>query len=221
MQQNPHTPKVCSIITFNYDICVDYAFYNKNRRIRYGLAEAEDQQATPLFKLHGSLNWGSCSECRRIVDWPLHAYFRNRYWELEGRTKVVFPISQKLAEVTHCSGAGKLLEPFVVPPTWNKGQYHNELESVWRAAAKELSTARDIFVCGYSLPDTDQFFRLLYALGTAGTARLRRFWVFDPNPEVGEKFRSLIGSSIKSRFEFFPRPFMEAIPLIRGKLMLS
>ena len=75
--------------------------------------------------------------------------------------------------------------PDVVPPTWNKSQYHGELESVWKAAARGLSTAENIIVCGYSLPESDQFFRYLYALGTVGELRLKNLGVFDPNEEVG------------------------------------
>jgi hypothetical protein len=37
---------------------------------------------------------------------------------------------------------------------------------VWRTAAQHLSEAEHIFIIGYSLPETDQFFRYLYGLGT-------------------------------------------------------
>src|SRR5205085_2387516 len=94
--------------------------------------------------------------------------------------------------------------PYVVPPTWNKSQYHSVLESVWQAAARELSTAENIIVCGYSLPESDQFFRYLYALGTVGELRLKRLWVFDPNETVGKRFRGLLGQGAIQRFQYSP-----------------
>jgi hypothetical protein len=49
------------------------------------------------------------------------------------------------------------------------------------------------------------FFRYLFALGTVGDAHLRRFWVFDPDPEgvVEQRYRRLIGRGIERRFRFF------------------
>ena len=54
----------------------------------------------------------------------------------------------------------------IVPPTWNKTEYHSNLSHVWHEAAVELGSARNIYVFGYSLPETDSFFRYLFALGT-------------------------------------------------------
>jgi hypothetical protein len=90
-----------------------------------------------------------------------------------------------------------------------KLQYHDSLGRVWRAAAAELSTAENIFVCGYSLPDTDQFFKYLYALGTIGSARLKRFWVFNPDEEVERNFRDLLGQGVLPRFRFFRETFAQ------------
>ena len=52
-------------------------------------------------------------------------------------------------------------------------------ESSERSKATVLSEAENIFVCGYSLPATDAFFHLLFALGSVGNTRLRNFVVFD------------------------------------------
>jgi hypothetical protein len=39
------------------------------------------------------------------------------------------------------------------------GNAHTGLSSVWRAAATHLAEAENVFIIGYSLPDTDEFFR--------------------------------------------------------------
>ena len=70
-----------------------------------------------------------------------------------------------------------------------------------------MASAENIFVSGYSLPESDHFFRYLYALGTVGDLRLKKLWVFDPNGEVGGRFHSLLGQAALPRFEFFPSDF--------------
>jgi hypothetical protein len=41
--------------------------------------------------------------------------------------------------------------------------------------------AQEIIVIGYSLPETDFFFRNLFALGTVGRKFIRRFAVVNPD----------------------------------------
>ena len=72
-----------------------------------------------------------------------------------------------------------------------KTEYHNSLSIVWKKAAQLLSEAENIFVIGYSLPESDSFFRYLYGLGTVGDFMLKRFWIFDPDQS----------GAVKSRFE--------------------
>jgi len=198
-------PKKFSVITFNYDLCLDLTFHMTGIPVNYHLEPNEEPLGMSLLKLHGSLNWGHCSKCDKLVVWPLGKYFQNRIW-LTDATNAFIQLSQQTNEFQHCE-AGTFTGPYVVPPTWNKSQYHNSLESVWKAAASELASAENIFVSGYSLPESDHFFRYLYALGTVGDLRLKKLWVFDPNGEVGGRFHSLLGQAALPRFEFFPSDF--------------
>ena len=99
----------------------------------------------------------------------------------------------------------------IVPPTWSKGEYHSQLTKVWSRAAAELSDAENIFVSGYSLTETDSFFRYLFALGSVGSARIKRFWVFDTDQgggKVEQRFRTLRGPGIaENRFLYEQRQF--------------
>lgn len=113
----------------------------------------------------------------------------------------------------HC-GKPRLSVPFLVPPTWNKGQQYNAVSAVWANAAAELGEAENIFVIGYSLPESDSFFRYLYALGAVGQNPLRRFWVFNPDLAVKARFESLLGPGARSRFHFEPANFGSAMNVI-------
>lgn len=119
----------------------------------------------------------------------------------------------------HCEQVSE--EPFVVPPTWNNTQYHKYLQPVWEAAITELREAENIIVCGYSLPPMDQFFRFLFALGTVGEARLKGFYVFDPNTEVRGNFHKLLGPVVRDRFIFTETTFRDAISQIRSILKVK
>src|SRR6185437_16262326 len=102
-----------------------------------------------------------------------------------------FPIDPRRAHQSlgpHCPGDDPPFEITLVPPSWNKTQYWEQLGEVWSAAARELSTAQEITLIGYSLPDSDSFFRDLLALGLEGPTRLRAFNIVNPDATVGPKF---------------------------------
>jgi hypothetical protein len=151
------------------------------------------------------------------VDYPVPKYLSDRVWP--GAQNGMAEISKAAKTFSHCQKA-KFNGQYVVPPTWNKSQYHVKLERVWKAAATELATAENIFVCGYSLPPSDQFFRYLYALGTVGDLRLKKFWVYDPDPTgaVRQRFEMLLGQAVMPRFEFFPLKFEDMTALIAKHL---
>ena len=90
---------------------------------------------------------------------------------------------------------------------------------MWRAAAAEFATAKRIVVSGFSLPQTDSFFRYLYALGTISDERIRAFRVYDPDPsgDVEKRFRALLGDEVLARFVFLRHTFQEAIGEIWNK----
>ena len=162
-----------------------------------------------MMKLHGSLNWRYCKECADLSPWEIREYFRNRDFFGAPPHSVTLEVASAISGMQH--KCGKVQEPFIVPPTWNKTIYKSHLQKVWAAAAAELSAATEILVMGYSLPETDVFFKHLLALGTAGKARINKFWVFDPAEQVRERFEELLGPAARERFRFHRMRFSEAI----------
>lgn len=212
-----------SIITFNYDLCLDYTLHFYNKKPNYCLNVNGSSHGIKLFKLHGSLNWGVCPNCNKIVSWDMEKFFNQFSWEshfLLEVEKVELDIGSKINEFVHC-GSTPVNGPMLIPPTWNKMQHQGELENVWRAASNELSTAENIIVCGYSFPDTDMFFTYLYALGTVGETLLKKFWVFDPDVNVENKFRNLLGPGASGRFYSEPLTFNLASSAMINRLKLN
>ncbi len=186
-----------SIITFNYDMGLDVAIHQANKYVNYGLNPG-DENGIKLLKLHGSINWARskpfANNPSKILPYTL---------DLLKRDFPGFPFGPKV----HFSNYLKVLNneiqnieihdsPVIVPPTWNKTEYHGSITNVWSAAANDLNSARNIYIFGYSLPETDSFFRYLYALGTMGDTRIRRFWVFDPDTTglIKGRYEKLLGA---------------------------
>ena len=200
----------CSIITFNYDLGLDYALYGRRILPDYSFGDIDltGKKFVTYLKLHGSLNWGKCRKCPKITPYRGFQYTK----KVVGRAYSTIPIISPLKR-QKCSYCGELLEedPFIVPPTWNKTAFHAQIDQVWKRAALELKDAENIFVLGYSFPSTDLFFHYLFALGVDMTTILRGFYVYNPDPSVKERFEDLLGSGISERFHFYDLSFEEVI----------
>jgi hypothetical protein len=196
-------PDSVSVITFNYDIGLDYAFHFKS---------------VPF----GSLNWGNCEKCPRVVPFQLKDFFAQFQWtpRLNNPQTRTVEIAKHLVQQSCKACGGTLAEnPVIVPPTWNKGNVHTGLSSVWRAAATHLAEAENVFIIGYSLPNTDEFFRYFYALSTVGDTVFNTFLVVDTNNQVFERFKSILGPTARDCFAPVEHTFERALPVIRHRLL--
>lgn len=213
-----------AFLTFNYDLALDYMLHYMGRwgHYDYCLSGQPDLNKIPLLKLHGSINWSACEECGEIVPFNFSELdFRFLMYDFEdGPSYHYFDLGTNIHRKQH---HGKPLKstPVLVPPTWNKTGYHENLAPIWGRAARELAEAENIYVIGYSLPETDSFFRYLYALGSESETRIKRFWVFNPDNDgtVERRFREMVGRGIENRFRFIKEPFDAAIDSIRNELL--
>ena len=211
-----HPPRPVAVLTFNYDLAADYALHFHSLGPDYCLGDG-GPSGVPLLKLHGSTNWAVCQSCDRVAPYHFAQFFRRYRVSLLGDLhEFHFDISSKFPDFPHCNRPVCSL-PFLVPPTWNKTEHYKAIQVVWERAAHELTDAENIFIVGYSLPQTDAFFRTLYALGTVGGTPLKRVWVFDPDKsgETEIRFRNLMGPGAISRFKYFPFVFDGAINVIK------
>lgn len=206
------------LITFNYDVSLEQgcllASYPGMKEghsgavsFHYGGLEPGGA-GLPLLKLHGSLGWGECGACHKIVTVSTSA--------LIGVAE--HGITSSFFNGLTCCGGDIADEPVIVPPTWTKTQYHQQLAAVWSEAARQLADAVNLFIIGYSLPETDHFFRYLFGIG-AQRARFRRIRVYDPFPDaVIQRFVRFLGPEARRSLAHTACTFEEAIPLIRREL---
>ncbi len=207
--KNTHNWKV-TIITFNYDLIPESILGGSGIEVNYCLPDDNwmpSNKAIKILKLHGSINWyesesKSTSRVKPIVSSPIYQVDRiiNRNDNTTGFRwsdgKIISAFSDDHEKI-----------PYVIPPVWNKSNQHQKLQPVWREAANELSQASHIYTLGYSLPDTDGFFKQLFALGTTGNLPLQEFAVFDvelddvPNG-VNSRFRNLLGRGAENVYTY-------------------
>ncbi|MEO6562099.1 MAG: hypothetical protein ABIN99_03500 [Nitrosospira sp.] len=213
--------QTASVISFNYDIAVDMALYRGNMGPHYGIGSAPPYCQNPiqLLKLHGSLNWATEKISGKILPLHLHDYLNTysiRGYEPHSKTTV--PIGTHLVKYYSMIGVEVNPEPVIVPPSWNKADYHQALSDIWSAAATHLSEAEYIFIIGYSLPETDSFFRHLYTLGSVGKASLRKIIIFNPDRsgDVDARFRRLLGPGAISRYVYREIAFEASIAEIKS-----
>jgi len=184
-------PAEVTVMTFNYELALDCAFHFNRTHAAYCLSPKESEGSVSLLKLHGSLNWSRCKKCGVIGAVPFDQLLAGQNLPLDpyGRSgEVELSLSTRLPPCASC-GVASTPEPLIIPPTWNKTQHYAEIRNVWSVAARHLSEAESIVVIGYSLPDTDHFFHYLYALGSVGTTRLKRFLIFNPDSTSGGSVR--------------------------------
>ena len=203
-----------SIITFNYDLAADVALLYQQIQPQYFLDDTDPQNGIPLLKLHGSTNWAACPTHKQVVPWRIVDYLNS------GNGKRMFSSKDRVHRLkigsdiltgrfNHC-GDGVATEPFLVPPTANKVAYHETIERVWRRAAQELREAVYIIVVGYSMPETDVFFKHLYAIGTAGGRPLKSFVCVNSDYKVHERFKAMLGLDAIKKFSSVNGPFSNA-----------
>jgi hypothetical protein len=144
-----------SIVSLNYDLVIERAMEACGIWPDYGLPDSVMPPRTggkvkmSLLKLHGSANWKICSNagCHQIEIKPLTQ--DPEKWA---------------SEDGQCQKCGWQTQPFIVPPTWSKGEFREPLQSVWQQAFKELVEARRWVLIGTSLPETDRFLHYLFGL---------------------------------------------------------
>jgi len=194
-----------AIITLNYDVALELALMNAFIPFTYGFdsAPARDRYVVPVLKLHGSLNWATAGQAIHVWQ-PSEFASHFGVWESRKQGRPRLLVGSKLQAWFSTKGVSVDETPALVPPTWNKGATGNDLAQVWRSAATELLNAEYLYVMGYSMPITDQFFPYLYALGTLGGKPFREIAVLDPDKDVAGRFRQLLGPGADWRFRQEP-----------------
>lgn len=178
-----------TLITFNYDLIVETALYNRglwNPGDGYGIEfqrfprVSESKQfrtLIPLYKLHGSLNWE-------------HSALELRFFYDDGSP--IFPgylEDERSPSSVRYQGKhdGNWMMPSFIKEFSAPG-----LLSVWTRAFEAVQRAEEVVVIGYSLPEADSAACLL--LGTNGIAGKRLTLVNPQADSLQARYRLVTGN---------------------------
>lgn len=174
------------IVTFNYDELLDQHLLDSHPRRsvyfdRIDISEngnrAEHHPHPLLVKLHGSVNWRCNKEdLTTIVE------------GVDGEDEFVVPsiwYSEKGTPSPQDDSS-----PLIIPPLPSKPITQIKLFCfLWTKAYEYLHEAKELVICGYSLPDADQLAQSMFA--NFRNKELRTVTIIDPNPTIMSKWRDL------------------------------
>ena len=169
-----------TVITFNYDLVFDHALRRNAIEPEYHIGESDTpasmegshpyDERFSVLKLHGSTNWGVCPDCKKGVV------------TLEEK---VTDSPKEFGEKV-CPECGKnSYQPLLIPPSWDKSEYREIMKPVWAKAVEELQKATRICIVGYSMPESDAFFKYLLTLALSKNHQLYKFIVVDLASTLG------------------------------------
>ena len=186
-----------TVITFNYDLILDRALQALDIQPDYaldpGLTRTYDlprvQRTCSVLKLHGSTNWGVCGSCRESI------------LVLQGK---VTDTPEQFRRETCDKCRSQRFQPLLIPPSWDKSEYQAIMTPVWAKAVAELRAATRICIIGYSMPQSDLFFKYLLTLALSQNHGLYKLIVVDlDQPPVSPvlKQRAERQSQLEKRYQ--------------------
>lgn len=180
-----------SIVTTNYDCCIDRALHNQGIPFTYLLdfnniqaSDADETVCTQLIKLHGSLNWFYCETCQQTQLIDIETTVIN-YRE----DRVPYPV------IAVCKACGGQRRGLVVPPLAMKFDIAPPLNPLLDRAGEAFINSNLIIVVGFSFADADLYIsRMLSKVMQQSNAT--QLLVFDPAYEVAIKVRRKFSTRI-------------------------
>lgn len=171
-----------TVITTNYDCCIDLALGTNGKdfdyRMPFSNAKNVSTDAIPnLIKLHGSLNWFYCDSCQKVNLIDIDKAILD--FETDGSP---YPI------IGVCRICGGQRRGLLVPPQAMKFDVASALNPLLEIANERLSNAAVLAVVGFSFAEADMYISRMVSRWMQSDIN-RRLVIFDPNVSVADKMR--------------------------------
>jgi hypothetical protein len=179
------------MISFNWDFMVDLALEHDQRDFSVVYTYPSSRDSVVLLKPHGSIDWfekdklsGDKKTQREMKHRASGIYFYP-YFDLAENPDLLDRL------------------PFIVPPLFSK-QYAGFLKRVWRHVYHAVGAATELYIIGYSLPQEDQFARLVVGRAIQQNNSRRKAGqkplpvvVVNPDESVMATFAKLVGNPVQ------------------------
>ena len=213
-----------TVITFNWDLLLDNVLNRTN--ILQNLDSPGEFAKGPYWQFiwnlsgSGEQTWKRISVAEPYGNWnPENGYYLKAHGSIDwfyclnetcrAFRKVFARIDPD--KTYYCSECHERLERLLIPPVLNKEyRQYPLIRRIWNVAAKELSSANELIVWGYSLPPAD--FHSAWLLRRSREAQLQRLVII--NPDVFNKDRGLGVKFVRKFYEILrPKLPKESITL--------
>jgi NAD-dependent SIR2 family protein deacetylase len=181
-----------SIITTNYDGCMDQAILEAGIGLR-GTITSEDEKknssnTVELIKMHGSINWAYCDSCQDVREFDLL-----KLKETYEKDELSYPV------MGICKNCGGLRRPLLVPPLSFKFLMFPNLIDVWNSARQAIDRADYLIVVGYSFSEADTYITKIVSRSMTVNEN-QKMIIVNTNPNLVPYLRERFSSHI-DRFD--------------------
>lgn len=194
-----------TIVTLNYDLGIDDAINESNKKLNYGIQILDspfytqdrkipkNEEEILLLKMHGSFNWRFCPSC-------------NTLWNYDYQQIPCEKPNEPTLGKGDCRNCGDFTESIIIPPSLVKSYENIHVQQLWLRASEELRKAEKIVFIGYSMDDADIEFQYLVKQSTSLNNKLKSIIVI--KPEDFSAYRRFFG---KDSIEEYPQTFSKFI----------
>lgn len=201
-----------SIVTTNWDIMAERCLERLHAPFFYSRQSDSRQPpqpvtGIPVWKLHGSGNWGYCDVCRNLItsEITLGKTTVRFGWLLEAEDFRLFRGGGKIAKnlgtaFRECVGCGGRTAVRVATFSYRKHLDVPFFQSIWDEARESLRSAERWLFIGYSMPEADVEIRhllkaaeLSHRIGTRPMIDI----VLKGDDSAGLRYRRLFGRTIR------------------------
>ena len=174
------------VITFNYDCLMDRALRDEaNRRWDPG----NGSYGFPISS--GGEHWMKHSRGRppTIPIRLLKMHGSANWVQIDDSSLMLAESTEDVWDLSYS----------IIPPTWFKELQVFPYAEVWKAARREVRSARVMVVVGYSVPDTDLFSRSLFKVEAGSkkkTEQLDLVVLVNPSEDARHRFIDLIRDAV-------------------------
>jgi len=178
------------IITFNYDDLLDKylinrfskqeIYFDRFKESRYDSYYRNEAFDSPLLiKMHGSVNWRcETSNFEKVID--------SKKRDPETNDFINIWYSEKGTPLPSDSVSPLIIPPLPSKPITSIGIF----KYLWTKAYEYLHEAKELIICGYSLPVTDQLaFSMFSNFSNRG---IEKVTIVDPDTEVLGRWREVL-----------------------------
>ena len=149
------------------------------------------QQHVPIIKLHGSVNWFILNDTQWVASTAFRgcdASERDEPFWIDEPDVDIDAVIDKITDDAAAKGAipkdDATIDPAIIPPMLGKSSAAPIIVNQWNAAISAISAAKQIFVIGYSFPQTDAFMPRLLTKGMENHLTFERFTIIDKQSEA-------------------------------------